>query len=273
MWYNHSCCTSSPPSTCIQSCLSRLLRLMYVVATSSLMLWLLNKSQMKRPRSVGQSWQRRQYWRSMLSITAMCRSKLTGVLGAFIDRGLVATLYVESSLNVASGTILLMFIGFLPLLSYETIVCKWLFAGTILVSFLTLSLSFFMQLFIFKIVLLGDSGVAKSNHVFHFTKNEFNKDSKSTIGVEFATKTVQIEDNKLVKAQIWDTAGQEWYQSIALSYYRGAVGAELVYDVTDRNSFNHVPMWFKEVKENTEKDCLIISCWLEIRLIWMTSKP
>merc|ERR1712050_631591 len=89
-------------------------------------------------------------------------------------------------------------------------------------------------------------------------KNEFNKDSKSTIGVEFATKTVQIEDNKLVKAQIWDTAGQERYRSIASSYYRGAVGALLVYDVTDRNSFNHVPMWLKEVEENAEKDCLIM---------------
>lgn len=112
--------------------------------------------------------------------------------------------------------------------------------------------------FIFKIVLLGDSGVGKSNLVFRFTKNEFNKDSKSTIGVEFATKTVQIEDDKLVKAQIWDTAGQERYRSIASSYYRGAVGALLVYDVTDRNSFNHVPMWLKEVEENAEMDCLIM---------------
>lgn len=112
--------------------------------------------------------------------------------------------------------------------------------------------------FIFKIVLLGDSGVGKSNLVFRFTKNEFNKDSKSTIGVEFATKTVQIGDNKLVKAQIWDTAGQERYRSIASSYYRGAVGALLVYDVTDRNSFNHIPMWLKEVEDNAEKDCLIM---------------
>jgi small GTP-binding protein len=118
--------------------------------------------------------------------------------------------------------------------------------------------SFFLSQFIFKIVLLGDTGVGKSNLVFRFTKNEFNKDSKSTIGVEFATKTVQIEDNKLVKAQIWDTAGQERYRSIASSYYRGAVGALLVYDVTDRNSFNHVPTWLKEVEENAEKDCLIM---------------
>ena len=82
--------------------------------------------------------------------------------------------------------------------------------------------------------------------------------SKSTIGVEFATKTVQIDDNRLVKAQIWDTAGQERYRSIASSYYRGAVGALLVYDITDRDSFNHVPMWLKEVEENAEKDCLIM---------------
>jgi len=61
-----------------------------------------------------------------------------------------------------------------------------------------------------------------------------------------------------VKAQIWDTAGQERYRSIASSYYRGAVGALLVYDVTDRNSFNHVPMWLKEIEENAEKDCLIM---------------
>ena len=62
----------------------------------------------------------------------------------------------------------------------------------------------------------------------------------------------------MVKAQIWDTAGQERYRSIASSYYRGAVGALLVYDVTDRASFNHVPMWLKEVEENAEKDCLIM---------------
>jgi small GTP-binding protein len=112
--------------------------------------------------------------------------------------------------------------------------------------------------FFFKIVLIGDSGVGKSNIVFRFTKNEFNKDSKSTIGVEFSTKTVQIEDNRLVKAQIWDTAGQERYRSIATSYYRGAVGALLCYDITNRESFDHVPTWLKEVEENADKECLIM---------------
>ena len=103
-----------------------------------------------------------------------------------------------------------------------------------------------------------DSGVGKSNIVFRFTKNDFNKNSKSTIGVEFSTKTVQIEDNRLVKAQIWDTAGQERYRSIASSYYRGAVGALLCYDITDQKSFENVPTWLKEVEENAEKDCLIM---------------
>lgn len=69
---------------------------------------------------------------------------------------------------------------------------------------------------------------------------------------------MQIEDNRLVKAQIWDTAGQERYRSIASSYYRGAVGALLCYDITNRRSFENVPTWLKEVEENAEKDCLIM---------------
>jgi GTPase SAR1 family protein len=112
--------------------------------------------------------------------------------------------------------------------------------------------------FIFKIVLLGDSGVGKSNLVFRFTKNEFNKDSKSTIGEEFATKTVQIEDNKLVKAQI---CGHGWtgtlsqYRVVVLPWCRGRCWCTTL---RIRNSFNHVPMWLKEVEENAEKDCLIM---------------
>ncbi|KAL3790721.1 hypothetical protein ACHAWO_013540 [Cyclotella atomus] len=95
--------------------------------------------------------------------------------------------------------------------------------------------------FFFKVVLVGDSGVGKSNIVFRFTKNDFNKDN-----------------NRLVKAQIWDTAGQERYRSIASSYYRGAAGALLCYDITDRKSFENVPTWLKEVEENAEKECLIM---------------
>ncbi|CAN6705113.1 unnamed protein product [Malus baccata var. baccata] len=88
--------------------------------------------------------------------------------------------------------------------------------------------------YLFKIVLIGDSGVGKSNILSRFTRNEFSLESKSTIGVEFATRTLQIE-GKTVKAQIWDTAGQERYRAITSAYYRGAVGALMVYDITKRD--------------------------------------
>lgn len=87
-----------------------------------------------------------------------------------------------------------------------------------------------------KLVLVGDSGVGKSNIISRFTKNEFNLESKTTIGVEFATKVVDF-DGRSIKVQIWDTAGQERYRSMASAYYRGAVGALLVYDITRASSF------------------------------------
>jgi small GTP-binding protein len=90
--------------------------------------------------------------------------------------------------------------------------------------------------FHYKVVLVGDSGVGKSNIISKFTKNEFIMESKTTIGVEFATKIVNI-DEKSIKVQIWDTAGQERYRSMASAYYRGAVGALLVYDITRASSF------------------------------------
>lgn len=107
----------------------------------------------------------------------------------------------------------------------------------------------------YKIILLGDSAVGKSNILLRFTRNTFFTDNKPTIGVEFFSKTVQIQNNKLVKVQIWDTAGQERYQFIASSYYRDAVGAFLVYDVTNRKSFDHVPKWLKEVELHCDTNC------------------
>mmetsp|Transcript_22218 Transcript_22218/g.51247 ORF Transcript_22218/g.51247 Transcript_22218/m.51247 type:complete len:121 (+) Transcript_22218:189-551(+) len=76
--------------------------------------------------------------------------------------------------------------------------------------------------YLFKVVLIGDSGVGKSNLLSRFTRNEFNLESKSTIGVEFATKSIQAE-GKTIKAQIWDTAGQERYRAITSAYYRYVV--------------------------------------------------
>lgn len=85
--------------------------------------------------------------------------------------------------------------------------------------------------YLFKIVLIGDSGVGKTNLLSRFTKDEFNLESKPTIGVEFATKTLTVEGQH-IKAQIWDTAGQERYRAITNAYYRGALGALTVYDIT-----------------------------------------
>ncbi|KAL6544834.1 Ras-related protein RABA1f [Orobanche minor] len=109
--------------------------------------------------------------------------------------------------------------------------------------------------YLFKVVLIGDSGVGKSNLLSRFTKNEFSQQSKSTIGVEFATRSIHVDD-KVVKAQIWDTAGQERYRAITSAYYRGAVGALLVYDVTRDVTFENVERWLKELRGHT--DCNIV---------------
>lgn len=111
--------------------------------------------------------------------------------------------------------------------------------------------------YLFKVVLIGDSGVGKSNLLSRFTRNEFSLESKSTIGVEFATRSIRVDD-KIVKAQIWDTAGQERYRAITSAYYRGAVGALLVYDVTRHVTFENVERWLKELRDHTESNIVIM---------------
>ena len=110
---------------------------------------------------------------------------------------------------------------------------------------------------LYKIVLVGDSNVGKSNILSQFTQNEFNIESRSTIGVEFATKSVYLDD-KIIKAQIWDTAGQERYRAITSAYYRGAHGALIIYDITSKNSFNHIENWYNELKEYNENITAIL---------------
>ncbi|CAH9060236.1 unnamed protein product [Cuscuta europaea] len=111
--------------------------------------------------------------------------------------------------------------------------------------------------YLFKVVLIGDSGVGKSNLLSRFTRNEFSQDSKSTIGVEFATRTIKVDD-KIIKAQIWDTAGQERYRAITSAYYRGAVGALLVYDITRRVTFESMDRWLKELRDHTDKNIIVM---------------
>jgi len=111
--------------------------------------------------------------------------------------------------------------------------------------------------YLFKVVLIGDSGVGKSNLLSRFTRNEFNLESKSTIGVEFATRSIQV-DNKTIKAQIWDTAGQERYRAITSAYYRGAVGALLVYDIAKHVTYENVNRWLKELRDHADSNIVIM---------------
>jgi small GTP-binding protein len=111
--------------------------------------------------------------------------------------------------------------------------------------------------YLFKVVLIGDSGVGKSNLLSRFTRNEFSLDSKSTIGVEFATRSIEVE-GKTIKAQIWDTAGQERYRAITSAYYRGAVGALLVYDIAKHVTYENVERWLRELRDHAEQSIIIM---------------
>ena len=108
-----------------------------------------------------------------------------------------------------------------------------------------------------QVVLIGDSGVGKSNLLSRFTQNQFNIESKSTIGVEFATKSI-VTEGKTIKAQIWDTAGQERYRAITSAYYRGAVGALLVYDIHKHVTFQNVERWLKELRDHADASIVIM---------------
>lgn len=108
--------------------------------------------------------------------------------------------------------------------------------------------------YLFKIVIIGDSGVGKSNLLSRYSRNEFNPNSRATIGVEFQTQSLAI-DGREVKAQIWDTAGQERFRAVTSAYYRGAVGALLVYDVTRSATFDSVDRWLQEL--NTHSDSTV----------------
>mmetsp|Transcript_64604 Transcript_64604/g.76495 ORF Transcript_64604/g.76495 Transcript_64604/m.76495 type:complete len:183 (+) Transcript_64604:96-644(+) len=111
--------------------------------------------------------------------------------------------------------------------------------------------------YLFKVVLKGDHGVGKSNLLSRFTKNEFDFESKTTIGVDFANKLIQV-DGKNIKAQVWDTVGQERYRAVTSAYYKGAVGALLVYDITKRDTFENLDQWLTELCEHAEPNIVFM---------------
>ena len=108
-----------------------------------------------------------------------------------------------------------------------------------------------------KVVLVGDSGVGKTNIMSKYLKNQFREDSKATVGVEFGSKQFTVENHQ-IKAQIWDTAGQERYKAITSAYYKGAKGAFVVYDITRKNTFETVNKWVSDISAAADKKITLI---------------
>ena len=109
----------------------------------------------------------------------------------------------------------------------------------------------------FKIVIVGDSFVGKTNIMSKYLKNKFNENSKATVGVEFGSKQFNIEGH-LINAQIWDTAGTEKYKAITSAYYRGAKGGFVVYDITRKDSFKSVDKWVNDLIAAGDKKMIIL---------------
>merc|ERR1711879_930886 len=122
--------------------------------------------------------------------------------------------------------------------------------------------------YLFKYIIIGDTGVGKSCLLLQFTDKRFQPVHDLTIGVEFGARMITI-DGKQIKLQIWDTAGQESFRSITRSYYRGAAGALLVYDITRRETFQHLSAWLEDAKQHSNSNMTIMlignKCDLEHR--------
>ena len=111
---------------------------------------------------------------------------------------------------------------------------------------------------LYKILLLGDSSVGKTCFLMRYTDNTFQEIHMSTIGLDYKLKNVQLDDGKMVKIQIWDTAGQDRFRSITKNYYKGAHGIILIYDITNKKSFENVRNWINQIKEEVSEKVSII---------------
>jgi Ras-related protein Rab-1A len=112
--------------------------------------------------------------------------------------------------------------------------------------------------FMFKILVIGDSGVGKSSLLRRFVDSDYSEEYSSTIGIDFKIKTITV-DRMVVKLQIWDTAGQERFRSLGTSYFRGSHGVFIVTDITDPETFHHVSsIWIPMIKQNTIEEVPVI---------------
>lgn len=107
--------------------------------------------------------------------------------------------------------------------------------------------------YLFKLLLIGDSGVGKTSILFKFSEDTFSSAFISTIGIDFKIRTIEV-DGKRIKLQVWDTAGQERFRTITTAYYRGAMGIMLVYDVSNVKSFDNISNWIRNIEMHATQD-------------------
>eukprot|EP01017_Pseudomicrothorax_dubius_P005309 TRINITY_DN11310_c0_g1_i1.p1 TRINITY_DN11310_c0_g1~~TRINITY_DN11310_c0_g1_i1.p1 ORF type:complete len:242 (+),score=33.41 TRINITY_DN11310_c0_g1_i1:61-726(+) len=110
--------------------------------------------------------------------------------------------------------------------------------------------------YLFKFIVIGNANSGKSCFLHYLLENKFKRNSSHTIGVEFGSKIIKI-GSKTVKLQIWDTAGQERFRAVARTYYRGALGALILYDITNPDSYNSLSQWIKDARDLARPDICI----------------
>jgi small GTP-binding protein len=111
--------------------------------------------------------------------------------------------------------------------------------------------------FSLKVVVVGESGVGKTCLLIRFVRDTFDEDTQSTLGIEFLSKIIQTE-NRRIQLQLWDTAGQELFRSVTRGYYRGSAGALILFDLSNRDSFENVERWLQDVKSVARADVVLI---------------
>ena len=111
--------------------------------------------------------------------------------------------------------------------------------------------------YLFKYIIIGDAAVGKSNLLLRYAHGQFKDEYQLTIGVEFGAKNISIND-KIYRIQIWDTAGQENFRSITRAYYKNSVCALVVYDITNRDSFNNISNWIEDCKNQSPKTIFMV---------------
>ena len=121
--------------------------------------------------------------------------------------------------------------------------------------------------FVFKILLLGDSEVGKSCFLMRYSDNVFVENNITTIGLDYKLKSVKLDSGKTIKVQLWDTAGQDKYRTIAKNYFKGSHGILLLYDVTKQSSFQNIRDWIQDIREEVSQKAIIFLIGNKIDLV------